>query len=397
MDPRIIDATIRAADQFNLPHHHALAFVEVESNGDPFDPVAGQDKALIRWEGHYFHRRLRKRSAEALQAAVDLKLAHPSAGGIKNSRSQERRYEVLQAAVNLCEEFGLDRDLAYECISIGLGQVMGSHWEDLGYESAEKMLAEAHDEDLETDEEDQVEMIFLYLRENHLDDDVRRGDWKAAAHGYNGPAYAKNNYDVKLAQSAAKWKRQLASGDTSDYPVLRIGRRVPWATKELQGRLHDLGYHVGSVDGGFGRLTRDAVLAFQADNGLKVDGVVGDVTWSALNAAPQKRGVSTERATTTADDLRASGSKTIDLGDKMRAVGVAIGVGGGGSALVDQAESQVEEASRIVEVASDARQLLESNWELLFMAMGALVLYLGWQVVSNRVNDHRSGKHIGRA
>lgn len=37
------------------------------------------------------------------------------------------------------------------------------------------------------------------------------------------------------------------------------------------------------VDGIFGKLTQEAVMAFQKANGLKVDGIVGDNTWTKIN------------------------------------------------------------------------------------------------------------------
>lgn len=398
MDPRIVDATLRIADQFRVPQHHALAFVEVESNGDAFDPVAGQDMPLIRWEGHYFDRRLRSRNAEALQAARSEGLANPKAGGVKNTRGQEGRYAILEKAAELCRRFDLDPDIAYECISIGLGQVMGSHWEDLGYESAQAMLVEAYDETFDEDVEDQIEMIFLYLRNNQLLDEVVRGDWAAAARGYNGPAYAKNRYDVKLAASARRWKEKLRSGahGADDYPTLRIGSKKEWAVEHLQTLLKKLGYNVGGIDGSFGRLTRDAVLAFQADAGLVTDGVVGSRTWTALETAPAKRPLAESRTEATANDLRASGSKTVQMGDAIRAAGVTIGGAGGVSAVVGDAEEGVETASRWVQVIRDGKQLVGDNWELVFMGAAVLIIFLGWQVVQNRLKDHREGNHIGR-
>lgn len=51
----------------------------------------------------------------------------------------------------------------------------------------------------------------------------------------------------------------------------------------LQQRLTDKGYDVGSIDGVFGSKTLEAVKAFQAENNLTVDGVVGAKTWAALD------------------------------------------------------------------------------------------------------------------
>ncbi|BCO08848.1 hypothetical protein GF1_12240 [Desulfolithobacter dissulfuricans] len=56
--------------------------------------------------------------------------------------------------------------------------------------------------------------------------------------------------------------------------------------EELQKRLQELGYDPGPADGVFGPRTEMAVLAFQEDKGLSVDGVVGRETWNGLFASP---------------------------------------------------------------------------------------------------------------
>ena len=50
----------------------------------------------------------------------------------------------------------------------------------------------------------------------------------------------------------------------------------------LQQRLVANGYYVGEIDGDFGRKTENAVRDYQADYGLKVDGIVGAKTWKSL-------------------------------------------------------------------------------------------------------------------
>lgn len=50
----------------------------------------------------------------------------------------------------------------------------------------------------------------------------------------------------------------------------------------LQQRLTARGYGVGSIDGIFGNKTLEALKAFQAENDLAVDGIVGANTWSKL-------------------------------------------------------------------------------------------------------------------
>ena len=63
---------------------------------------------------------------------------------------------------------------------------------------------------------------------------------------------------------------------------LRAGRRGE-AVRDLQQRLAGLGHDIG-VDplGAFGAGTEVAARAFQDARGLRVDGIVGSQTWSAL-------------------------------------------------------------------------------------------------------------------
>ena len=67
-----------------------------------------------------------------------------------------------------------------------------------------------------------------------------------------------------------------------ELPTLREGSRGLYV-EELQEMLDKRGYTL-KVDGKFGNKTLEAVKAFQADNGLKVDGVVGEKTWGKLNS-----------------------------------------------------------------------------------------------------------------
>lgn len=63
--------------------------------------------------------------------------------------------------------------------------------------------------------------------------------------------------------------------------------------REVQQRLKTLGYLTGSVDGDFGDATEAAVIAFQKNNGLTADGVVGKKTLEKLNsssAVPASKG-----------------------------------------------------------------------------------------------------------
>jgi len=78
------------------------------------------------------------------------------------------------------------------------------------------------------------------------------------------------------------WEK-LDFADVTD-PTLKSGdRRV--AVRGLQRRLLDAGYGTGEleIDGRFGPETEAAVKAFQEASDLQADGIVGPLTWTALN------------------------------------------------------------------------------------------------------------------
>lgn len=58
--------------------------------------------------------------------------------------------------------------------------------------------------------------------------------------------------------------------------------RVPVPVRTVQAALKEAGYYNGSVDGKVGRQTIAAITAFQRDQGIKADGIVGRQTWQLL-------------------------------------------------------------------------------------------------------------------
>lgn len=65
--------------------------------------------------------------------------------------------------------------------------------------------------------------------------------------------------------------------------VLRLWSRGP-DVEFVQRVLAGAGYNVGPLDGIYGPMTMHAVIMFQQDNGLVPDGIVGPMTWAAIDA-----------------------------------------------------------------------------------------------------------------
>ena len=90
------------------------------------------------------------------------------------------------------------------------------------------------------------------------------------------PGSSINKYD---------FMKEVRDGDDKyAQPTLRRGSRGE-TVKALQDALNKLGYKAGEVDGIFGPKTESAVKAFQKANKLVQDGIVGPLTWAALDKA----------------------------------------------------------------------------------------------------------------
>lgn len=242
-----------------------LAIAHLESALRPHAVVDGRHEPLIRFEGHYFDRRL---EGERRERARREGLASPSAGAVANPAGQEARWRLFERAA------AIDRKAACESVSWGMGQVMGAHWAWLGYGDVEALVAEAR-----SGAAGQLRLMGRYLEKAGLLPALRSRDWATVARGYNGPGYRANAYDTRLAQAFARFSNAPAV-PTDGRPVLRRGARGD-AVRRLQVALTDNG-HPTAADAVFGPLTQAAVRAFQHRHGLVVDGVVGPATWAAL-------------------------------------------------------------------------------------------------------------------
>lgn len=254
-----------AAASLGIEPTALLAVVEVESGGRAFAMVGGRKEPLIRFEGHYFDRRL---AGGALAQARKAGLADSKAGAVGNPPNQAARWAMLARAA------AIDHKAAHESVSWGVGQVMGAHWAWLGYASIDDLVAEAR-----ASVAGQVALMARYIDKAGLREALRARDWAAFARGYNGPDYARHGYHTKIAAAYRRY-----SGATAVLPqphTLRRGDRGE-TVLDLQTMLVAAGHGVAR-DGVFGPDTEAAVRRFQAEHGLAADGIAGPKTLAALS------------------------------------------------------------------------------------------------------------------
>ena len=186
------DDFARAAKALNVEIAAIRAVAEVEAAGAGFLP---DGRPAILYEAHIFHRATGGKHAGAtdskgkkLSSAAWDRSLYGATGAWQHSR-----YEAARA---------LDPDAANKACSWGTFQILGDNYKSCGFDNSQAFVdamwtggAPAH-----------LDAFVKFLQANKLDVPLRAKDWKAFARGYNGPAYAANKYDQKMAAAYAKWK-----------------------------------------------------------------------------------------------------------------------------------------------------------------------------------------------
>lgn len=188
MSKRItLEQITEAAKAINVPTAALQAVMKVEAKGSGFN---SDGTPVVLFERHVFRQRLIANAKASLADKVMRErpdLCAKTSGGYGLYSAQHGR---LNAA---CQ---YDRASALESASWGLGQVMGYHWKALGYASLQAFINAMY-----KDEASQLDAMCRFIRANGLDKYLRNQDWKNFALSYNGKEYAKNNYDIKLANA----------------------------------------------------------------------------------------------------------------------------------------------------------------------------------------------------
>ncbi|MCL4713190.1 MAG: DUF3380 domain-containing protein [Pseudorhodoplanes sp.] len=173
-----------------------LAVVEIESAGRALEDDGKTPRLLF--ERHIFHRELRKRAPEKLARAVEVGLAIPKwnrAVQYKDQGTSRGRLAVLARAR------AIETECANRSCSWGVGQTMGFLAEEMGFGSATEMVNSITGGGIPT----QVAAMVREIKNKKLKDELNSHNWAGFARVYNGPGYAANQYDTKMAAAYSKW------------------------------------------------------------------------------------------------------------------------------------------------------------------------------------------------
>lgn len=179
---------IKAAKDLQCEVAAIKAVSEVESAGDGF---IQPHMPKILFERHWMCRKLKE---YGLGTALVLAKEHlpnivaTTPGGYKGGVREWGRYN---------EAYGLNKECAIEATSWGRFQIMGFHYEDLGYKSQKDFA-----EQMSISESEHLEAFVKFIKKNpSLLDAIRSKDWAKFAYHYNGRSYRKNKYDIKMEKA----------------------------------------------------------------------------------------------------------------------------------------------------------------------------------------------------
>ena len=173
------------------------AFAQVESAGSGFDSE-GHPKVLF--ERHVMYRSLKAKFGAMFAADKASKfpdLVNSAPGGYGKGSQQKLRIEAAAK---------IDRECALESASWGAFQIMGLHWEALGYPKLQDFINAMY-----RDEAAQLDAFVRFVKANPaIWSALKARDWAKFAKNYNGPNYAANKYDIKMAAAFERHDTEVA-------------------------------------------------------------------------------------------------------------------------------------------------------------------------------------------
>lgn len=187
-----------AAKELGVEPEVIAAVSKVESPRGPFDTLG---RPSILFERHYFHR--------LTSGAFDEKapgISAKTAGGYGKYAAQ---YDRLEAA------YKLSSTAALMSTSWGRFQIMGSNFKAAGYASPEHMV-----QSMMRSEAEQLRAFVRFVGSDKLMvKALKDHDWAEFAKRYNGPGYAKKDYDTKLKRAYEQLTSQRTSSSSKKQPL----------------------------------------------------------------------------------------------------------------------------------------------------------------------------------
>lgn len=180
---------VAAAERLGVPLAAVMAVNAVESRGCGF---LDDGRPVILFERHQLYRLLEEAGVEVEPHAQRYPGTISKArGGYAGGAAEWARLAAAKQATS-----GYP-GLAEQACSWGAFQIMGYHWQTLGYDSPAAFVAAMH-----RDEAAHLDAFVRFIEADlALLKALKGRKWAEFARLYNGPAYKENLYDQKLARA----------------------------------------------------------------------------------------------------------------------------------------------------------------------------------------------------
>ncbi|PTQ89517.1 N-acetylmuramidase domain-containing protein [Agitococcus lubricus] len=182
----------RAADSLNIPLAVMRALNEVISLGMGF---VDHGLASIRFERHIFYARLKRNGHHIKKLSVMYPdLVNPEVGDHLTGMLEWTR---------LHRAMSIDKQAAVESTAWGAFQTMGFHWKALKYASVDEFVSK-----MNRSEAMQLEAFVRFVKAHPpLQRALQQINFTDFARLYYGVAYAKGQYDLKIAKAFVKYSK----------------------------------------------------------------------------------------------------------------------------------------------------------------------------------------------
>lgn len=202
-----------AAALLGVKESHIRAVAEVESQGSGFLP---DGRVKILFERHWFYKKI----LTAMQSNKEVAKQVAMVLSFNSEDPVELRRALNTREVNICDatrggyvgnsgEYTrmnkaatFDLETALQCTSYGAYQIMGFNCQAAGYNTANAMFIAFS----ESEAKQFLGFVNFIKADANLLKHLRSGNWAGFAAGYNGPSYAENKYDIKMAAAEKKYQ-----------------------------------------------------------------------------------------------------------------------------------------------------------------------------------------------
>jgi hypothetical protein len=183
----------KAADELAVPLACIQAVHTVESHGRGF---LRDGRPVILFERHIMYRQLKAKGSDVTTLALGYpNIVNLQRGGYMGGAAEHQRLNIAKT---------LDTGCAIASTSWGCFQIMGWHWQRLGYASAQ-----AFSDAMYQSEAHQLDAFVRFVKTDAaLYRALKNQSWADFARGYNGAAYKENQYDVKLEQAYQRYEKR---------------------------------------------------------------------------------------------------------------------------------------------------------------------------------------------